>query len=235
MRTRIKICGLTREQDVDACIEAGVDAVGFVFYAQSPRAVAPARARELIRRLPAWMSAVGLFVNAGRDNALRMADQAGISHIQLHGDESAADCHGFDRPLIKAIRVRPTPNPESFDQELHRLRAILGEISGMASPLFDADSPAFGGSGQAFDWALLKALSDPSAPNPLGPNPTWVLSGGLESGSVGKAVADLAPPCVDVSSGVELRQNGELCRGLKDASRIRDFVAAVVAAGQPID
>jgi phosphoribosylanthranilate isomerase len=235
MRTRIKICGLTRAEDIDACVEAGVDAVGFVFYAKSPRAITPEKARELVRRLPAWMSAVGLFVNAGREEILQAADQSGISHIQLHGDETADDCHGLGRPVIKAIRVRPTPTPESFDLERSRLDSLLAEFSGVAAPLFDADSPAFGGSGQGFDWRLLSSLAGPSAQNSLGPNPTWVLSGGLESGSVGKAIADLTPPCVDVSSGVELRHNGELRRGLKDASRIRDFVAAVVAADQPSD
>lgn len=226
MRTRIKVCGLTRESDVDAAVAAGVDAVGFVFYAASPRAVSPEQARALVRRLPAWVSAVGLFVNSPRETVLQVADQAGLSHIQLHGDETPSDCQGLGRPVIKALRVKTGLAPGLAAAETDRLARLIQDFSGCQALLFDADSAGFGGSGQAFDWSILySALA--KAP---GLPPTWVLSGGLESGSVGEAIAALRPPCVDVSSGVELIQDGVTKKGIKDPQRIAQFVAAVNAA-----
>lgn len=239
MRTRIKVCGLTREQDVDAAVEAGTDALGFVFYEQSPRAVSVAQARLLIRRLPAWVSAVGLFVNAPRDQILATADQAGISHIQMHGDESPEDCLGLGRPVIKAIRIRgrqatgqsgqsDAAEAQNAAAESQRIQDQVERYAECHAVLFDADSAGFGGSGQAFDWGLLERVVA-KAPGFM---PTWVLSGGLESGSVGRAIQALRPPCVDVSSGVELLQQGKPVKGIKDARRINEFIAAVQAADQ---
>jgi phosphoribosylanthranilate isomerase len=226
MRTRIKICGLTREQDVDAAIEAGVDALGFVFYNQSPRSVSPMRARELIRQVPAWVSTVGLFVNASRSEVLAIADQAGVSHLQLHGDEPPEDCVGLGRPVIKAIRVKTAQQGAMVSEEVLRLSSQVRAYADCQALLFDSESTGYGGSGQAFDWGILEALL---AQFPLR-EATWVLSGGLESDSVGSAVARLSPPCVDVSSGVELLKNGKPLRGIKDAQRIAQFVDAVRAA-----
>lgn len=223
MRTRIKICGLTREHDVDAAIEAGVDALGFVFYGQSPRAVSAKRACELIRRVPAWVATVGLFVNASREEILRTADSAGVSHLQLHGDEPPEACEGYGRPLIKALRVKPGLDVEATAQEIARVTAQVKAYEHCQALLFDSDSAGFGGSGQAFDWAVIEAVlaQFPSR------QATWVLSGGLESGSVAQAIHRLCPPCIDVSSGVEALQEGKPLKGVKDPARIMKFVQAV--------
>jgi phosphoribosylanthranilate isomerase len=227
MRTRIKICGLTREQDVDAAVEAGVDAVGFVFYDKSPRAVSADAAAAMIRRLPPWMAAVGLFVNAQRETILQIADQAGLTHLQLHGDEPPEACLRLGRPVVKAIRVRTgLAEGEASMAETSRLIGLVRAYADCHALLFDADSEGFGGSGRSFDWDLLA--------NVLADTPerrrTWVLSGGLESGSVGQALARLGPVCVDVSSGVELLQDGRPCKGVKDPARIRAFAQAVQVA-----
>ena len=154
MRTRIKICGLTRPEDVDAAVEAGVDAIGLVFYPASPRFVQIETARQLVRRLPAWMSSVGLFVNATREQILQTADAVGLSHLQLHGDETPADCQGFGRPVIKAIRLPAGPASQGAldGAALIKLTQPYGDC---AAVLFDADSAGFGGSGQSFDWTCL--------------------------------------------------------------------------------
>lgn len=227
MRTRIKICGLTREQDVDAAVKAGADAIGFVFYPQSPRAVSVETAQKLARRLPAWVASVGLFVNASRDEMLSVCDRAGLSHIQLHGDEPPEHCAGLGRPVIKAIRVKTGLSSVDSGIEASRIQRLVASYRGVChAVLFDAESQGFGGSGQPFDWSILSAALA-GAPE-FGP--TWVLSGGLESGSVGRAIQSLRPPCVDVSSGVELMESGKPVKGVKDAARISEFVAAVSAA-----
>jgi phosphoribosylanthranilate isomerase len=226
MRTRIKVCGLTREADVDAAVEAGVDALGFVFYAASPRAVSAERAQVLARRVPAWVSLVGLFVNAPRSEILKTADLAGLSHLQLHGNESPEDCSGLGRPVIKALRIRPVADAAQRAAEQARLSGLVAQFSGCAALLLDTDSSGFGGSGQSFDWQLV----GPELRNDPMRSRTWVLSGGLESDSVGRAVSQLQPACVDVSSGVERLEGGVVVKGQKDAQRIREFVAAVNAA-----
>lgn len=224
MRTRIKICGLTRPDDVDAAVEAGVDAIGLVFYAASPRFVDTETARQLVRRLPAWMASVGLFVNASREQILRTADAVGLSHLQLHGDETAADCLGFGRPVIKAIRL-PAGQGGLSAAALVKLAEPYREC---AAVLFDADSAGFGGSGQSFDWACLD-----QAREDLGQ--AWVLSGGLSLDNVGEAVRWLRPPAVDVSSGVEAVIEGKPQKGIKDSGRISAFVSAVRAADQDME
>ena len=224
MRTRIKICGLTRPQDVDAAVEAGVEAIGLVFYPASPRFVDIEAARQLVRRLPAWMASVGLFVNASREQILRTADAVGLSHLQLHGDETPEDCQGFGRPVIKAIRL-PAGQGGLSAAALVKLSQPYG---GCAAVLFDADSAGFGGSGQSFDWACLdRARED------LGW--AWVLSGGLSLDNVGDAVKRLRPPAVDVSSGVEQVVDGRPQKGIKDPVRIQAFVNAVRMADQDME
>ncbi|MBU3723889.1 MAG: phosphoribosylanthranilate isomerase [Burkholderiaceae bacterium] len=225
MRTRIKVCGLTREPDVDDAVEAGVDAIGFVFYEPSPRSVSIQQAQRLARRVPAWVCLVGLFVNAPRNIMLSVADEVGLSHLQLHGDESPDDCRGLGRPVIKALRI----GSEVFTPGAAQGNAIAQRVAAYEdchAVLFDADSVGFGGSGQSFDWGLLEGVFA-RAPRL---ESSWVLSGGLESGSVGQAIARLRPPCVDVSSGVEARENGKQLKGIKDARRIREFVASVRVA-----
>jgi phosphoribosylanthranilate isomerase len=230
MRTRIKICGLTRPEDVDAAVEAGVDAIGLVFYPASPRFVEIETARQLVRRLPAWMACVGLFVNASREQILRTSDAVGLSHLQLHGDETPMDCQGFGRPVIKAIRLPAGPmSPNSQGgldgSALIKLTQPYGDC---AAVLFDADSAGFGGSGQSFDW---RCLADSAST--LGR--AWVLSGGLSLDNVADAVKRLRPPAVDVSSGVEQVVDGRTQKGIKDPVRIQAFVNAVRMADQDME
>lgn len=223
MRTRIKICGITRAQDLDSAVHAGADAIGLVFYSKSPRNVPVQTARELCARLPAWMGAVGLFVNAPRDEILRVADAVHLTHLQLHGDETPKDCEGLGRPVIKAIRIGKTPSAQDAERQARSLGPVIREYSHCQAVLLDSDSSGYGGSGTAFDWAVLEALLGRGDLRKSG----WILSGGLESGSVGRAIAQFSPPCVDVSSGVERLEGGVPVKGEKDADRIAAFVAEV--------
>ena len=200
-RTRIKICGLTREADVDAAVQAGADAVGFVFYARSPRRVSVARAGELARRLPAFVTPVGLFVNA--DPAEVAAAAAAIPQLllQFHGDEAAAYCVQSGRPYIKAARMAPGFDLLDYARRFPDALAIL----------LDAHVDAYGGGGKVFDWSLIPA--DVSRP--------VVLSGGLHAANVIRGVQQIRPWAVDVSSGVESS------KGIKDADAMRRFCDAV--------
>lgn len=227
MRTRIKICGLTRPEDVDAAVEAGVDAIGLVFYPASPRFVEIETARQLARRLPAWMASVGLFVNASREQILRTSDAVGLSHLQLHGDETPADCQGFGRPVIKAIRLPASPAGQS-GLDGAALIKLIQPYGDCAAVLFDADSAGFGGSGQSFDWSCLA-----DSASTLGR--AWVLSGGLSLDNVADAIKRLRPPAVDVSSGVEQIVDGRPQKGIKDSVRIQAFVNAVRMADQDME
>ena len=207
--TRIKICGLTREADVQAAVDAGADAIGFVFYAKSPRAVTPQRARALARLLPPFVTPVGLFVNA-TDTEL----QAGLEAlpnmlIQFHGDETPADCERLGRPFIRAARMGPGFDLLNFGQSFSSAQAIL----------LDAFVDGYGGGGKVFDWSLLP----PSAPFPV------VLSGGLSAANVGDGIARIRPWAVDVSSGVES------AKGIKDAGLIQAFCRAVRDADAALD
>ena len=230
MRTRIKICGLTRPEDVDAAVEAGVDAIGLVFYPASPRFVEIETARQLVRRLPAWMACVGLFVNASREQILRTSDAVGLSHLQLHGDETPMDCQGFGRPVIKAIRLPAGPMIPNSQGGLDgsALIKLTQPYGDCAAVLFDADSAGFGGSGQSFDWSCLA-----DSASALGR--AWVLSGGLSLDNVADAVKRLRPPAVDVSSGVEQVVDGRTQKGIKDPVRIQAFVNAVRMADQDME
>lgn len=214
--TPIKICGLTREQDVDAAVEAGADAIGFVLYDKSPRYVSPARAAELARRLPAFVTPVLLFVNAPAADVMAACDQVPGAWAQFHGDETPADClaatAGGQRPFLRAARI-PLDAAGTFD-----LLAFVSDFSRAQAILLDAHVEGFGGGGKAFNWSLL----------PPNVNAHLVLSGGLTPANVGDGIAQVRPRCatlaVDVSSGVEIS------KGIKDAARIHQFVAAVRAA-----
>jgi phosphoribosylanthranilate isomerase len=200
-RTRIKICGLTREADVDAAVQAGADAIGFVLYPKSPRAVTPARAGELARRLPPFVTPVLLFVNA--TDAELAAGLAAVPHalLQFHGDESPEACTAPGRAFVRAVRMAPGVDLLDFAAR-HPLAQAL---------LLDAHVEGYGGGGKAFDWSLIPA----GVPSPV------VLSGGLNPANVIDGVLRLRPSAVDVSSGVEAG------KGVKDAGLIRRFCEAV--------
>jgi phosphoribosylanthranilate isomerase len=203
-RTRIKICGLTREQDVDAAVAAGADALGFVFYPPSPRYIDLDRAAALMARVPPFVTIVGLFVN-GRPEAVEAAlTRLPIQVLQFHGDESEADCRRYGRPYLKAARVRP-----GFD-----LLDYAAGFPGAAGLLLDAFVEGYGGGGEVFDWSQI----------PQGIAQPLILSGGLNPANVGEAVARVRPWAVDVSSGVEA------AKGIKDPAKIAAFVAGVRGA-----
>ena len=226
IRTRIKICGLTREADVDAAVAAGADALGFVLYAASPRAVSVERAAQLAKRLPPFVSPVLLFVN--HDAAFVAQALAAIPHAyaQFHGDESPVDCLNLSqngsRPYLRAARIPLGDAGQAFD-----LVKYAHDYSHAQALLLDAHVDGFGGSGKAFNWSLL----------PLNVNAHLVLSGGLTAANVADGIAQVRPRCktlaVDVSSGVEADgPGGTLLKGIKDAEKINQFVAAVRAADQ---
>jgi len=208
LKTRIKICGLTREEDVDAAVAAGADAIGFVFHPQSPRFVTPQRAAELARRIPPFVAVVGLFVNATPETVLAACDGLPISILQFHGDEDVAFCRQFARPYLRAARVRPGLDLLEFARAFPDARGLL----------LDAFVEGYGGGGQVFDWALIP----PKLPGFL------VLSGGLTAANVGAAIERVRPVAVDVSSGVE---SG---KGIKDHQKIAAFVAAVRKADESL-
>ena len=203
-RTRIKICGLTREADVDAAVEAGADAIGLVFYEKSPRAVSVARAAELARRLPPFVTPVGLFVNA--EPAAIEAALAAIPTLtlQFHGDESPEDCDRWSRPYLRAARMAPGFDLLDFASQYPNAQAIL----------LDAPVEGYGGGGKVFDWSLIP----PNAASHL------VLSGGLNAANVADGIAQVRPWAVDVSSGVEVS------KGIKSADLIHEFCRAVKRA-----
>ena len=201
MKPRIKICGLTRLEDVQVAVEAGADAIGLVFYPPSPRFVDLAKAAELARAVPPFITIVGLFVNADPAVVRETLAAVPIHLLQFHGDEDEAYCCQFDRPYMKAARVRPGMDLVQYAADFPSAQAIL----------LDAFVDGFGGGGKVFDWSLIP----PALGKPL------VLSGGLDAGNVGEAVARVQPAAVDVSSGVEAD------KGIKDAGKIRAFCAAV--------
>jgi len=213
-RTRIKICGLTREQDVDAAVQAGADAVGFVIYDQSARYVSSQRAAELARRLPPFVTPVLLFVNARPEEVAAACDAVPAALVQFHGDETAEQCRASTRgrPYLRAARI-PLDESQSFDLLEF---ALLHE--GAQALLLDAHVEGYGGGGKAFNWSRL----------PPSVNAHLVLSGGLTPANVTDGIVQVRPRCkslaVDVSSGVEI------AKGVKDPDKIHQFVAAVRAA-----
>lgn len=205
MKTRIKICGFTREEDLAAAIDAGADAIGLVFYPSSPRFVDLARAAELARLVPPFVTIVGLFVNADAATIRATLAAVPIHLLQFHGDEDEDFCRQFDRPYIKAARVKPGIDLVQYADRFRSAQAIL----------LDAFVEGYGGGGKVFDWKLVP----PAFGKPL------VLSGGLDAGNVADAIVRVRPAAVDVSSGVES------AKGIKDVAKIRDFVDAVRSAG----
>jgi len=202
---RVKICGITRPGDAQVAAQAGADAVGLVFWAQSKRAVSVALAQEICRVLPPFVSAVGLFVNPEPDWVETVVAQVPLDILQFHGDESPVFCESWQRPYIKALRV------ESAAQ----LRADMARYVSARALLLDAvHDGQFGGTGATFDWEQVPADLASKV----------VLAGGLDADNVASGIQLLQPCAVDVSSGVESEP------GIKDASKIQRFIQAARAA-----
>ncbi len=201
MRTRIKICGITRTEDARAAADAGADAIGLVFYPPSPRYLGIERARELRVSLPPFVAAVALFVNPDAETVLDVVRHVKPDLLQFHGEETPEFCASFGLPYLKACRVRPGVD----------LIKYLAPYRGAAGWLADAYVAEYGGAGASFDWSLIPEVR----PRPL------VLSGGLSVANVGDAIRRVRPWAVDVSSGVEAE------KGVKDAAKIVAFVTEV--------
>ena len=202
MATAVKICGITRPEDALAAARAGAHAVGLVFYAKSPRHVTPARAAEIIRVLPPFVTTVGLFVDATAEGVRAALAEAPVGLLQFHGDETPEFCRQFKRPYVKAVRVKAGVDLLQYAQDYHDAKALLLDayVEGL-----------HGGSGAAFDWSLIPR----GLPLPV------ILSGGLTPENVADAVRRVRPSAVDVSSGVES------AKGIKDAQKIAAFIKGV--------
>ena len=197
---RVKICGITNVDDALHAVEAGVDALGFIFYPDSPRYVAPAAARTIIERLPPFTTSVGVFVNEGRDGIKRVIKECGLSLLQLHGDESPADCLTLGRPVIKAIRLRSRDDVVRMSEYAVKGFVLDTYVDG-----------TWGGTGKTVDWGLAR---EATRHGPV------ILAGGLTPDNVGQAIAEVQPFGVDVSSGVEISP------GTKDSQKMRQFIVA---------
>ena len=198
---RIKICGLTRDEDVHNAVVEGADALGFVLYAPSPRAVSAEQAAQLIKKVPAFVTTVALFVDESAEEVRRALSICPFDLLQFHGDESPEFCRQFNRPYMKAIRVRSADDIHSAVQQYPDAKALLLDAYVENLP---------GGTGQAFDWRLIPQLSVP-----------WVLAGGLNSTNVADAINQVAPFAVDISGGIEAS------KGIKDRKKIQEFISEV--------
>lgn len=204
-KTRIKVCGITRQEDARAAADAGADAIGLVFYSKSPRAVSIEQAAAIVAVVQPFVSVVALFVDESAATIERTLSAVPIDVIQFHGDESSAFCAQFQRPWIKALRMEPGLDVEGGCTQYRNARGILLDSWQEGVP---------GGTGKTFDWQL----APESLPLPV------VLAGGLNADNVGNAIRILRPAAVDVSGGVESAP------GLKDGRKIAQFIAAVRAA-----
>jgi phosphoribosylanthranilate isomerase len=201
-RTRIKICGIREPAHAAAAVRAGADAIGMVFHAASPRAVDARAAAAVAEAIPAFVTAVGLFVNATETEVRAVLGQVPLGLLQFHGDESPEFCGRFGLPWIRAVRVGPGVDLVEWAGRFSRARGLLA----------DAQVPGeYGGTGTRFDWSLIPL----KMPLPI------ILSGGLDAANVGEAIRSLHPWAVDVSSGVEST------RGVKEVRLIEEFVRSV--------
>jgi phosphoribosylanthranilate isomerase len=216
-RTRIKLCGLTRIEDVRQAVAVGADAIGLVFYPPSPRHVSAEVAARLAQALPPMVSSVGLFVNASLAEVSEVIRHVPLSILQFHGDETPAQCRAIaeavQRPFMRVLRVRPDTTAADLLESDSAYRTASPLFSGL---LLDTWSDAYGGTGKVFDWSLIPAEIAHQA----------VLSGGLNVQNVTDAVRRVRPFAVDVSSGIES------AKGIKDAALMRAFVSAVRAADE---
>jgi phosphoribosylanthranilate isomerase len=202
LRTRVKICGITRPQDAMSAVKHGADAIGLVFYAPSPRCVSIETAKSIVQALPPFVTVVGLFVNAEESDVRQVLAQVHLDVLQFHGDEAVSYCEQFNAPYYKAIRVKKDSNLLQCAQQYSSAQALL----------LDAFSEqAYGGTGLVFDWGLI--------PTNLG-KPV-VLAGGLDAKNVSDAIQQIRPYAVDVSGGVETT------KGIKDDGKIAAFMQAV--------
>ena len=204
IRTRVKICGITRPEDGLAAAALGADAIGLVFYPPSRRAVEPAMAAAIVTTLPPFVSAIGLFVDADPDQVRAVLAEVPLTALQFHGDESPEYCIGFDRPYIKAVPMGAGADVGEYAERFHTASALLLDSHGGSKT---------GGSGQSFDWQAVP----PVCPRPL------ILAGGLNPENVAEAIDRVGPYAVDVSSGVETMQ-----KGIKDPTLMAAFMNAVV-------
>lgn len=206
MQTRVKICGISSVEQARWVCDSGADALGLVFHATSPRAVDAATARAICAAVDPLVSVVALFVDAPTETVQEVLAACPIDQLQFHGDESPAYCESFQRPYIKALRMRPELDVAAAAQEYATARALL----------LDSYRPGVaGGTGETFDWGRVPALQRP-----------WMLAGGLNADNVAAAMTRLRPPAVDVSGGVENAP------GQKDPALLRRFIAAVRATDE---
>jgi len=202
LRTRVKICGITRVEDALAAIELGADAIGLVFYESSPRHVQLHQAAKIVAALPPFVSVVGLFVDATAGQIREVLTHVRLDVLQFHGDESAEFCRQFNTPYLKAVRVRLETNLVQYATDYADARALLLDAFAEGIP---------GGTGHSFDWSLIpKGLTRPI-----------ILAGGLNAGNVTEAIRQVRPYAVDVSGGVERE------KGIKDADKIAAFIRGV--------
>jgi phosphoribosylanthranilate isomerase len=202
MPTAVKICGITRVEDGLAAARAGAHAIGLVFHPPSPRYVGAARAREVVERLPPFVTAVGLFVDPQPEDVCRVLGEVPLNLLQFHGDEAPEFCARFGLPYLKACRVAPVTDLLQYAALYRSAKALL---------LDGFDDGAHGGTGRSFDWGLIPR----DLPLPV------VLAGGLTPANVGEAIRAVRPWAVDVSSGVEQD------KGIKDAAKIAAFMRGV--------
>ena len=200
LRTRVKICGITRSADATVAARAGADAIGLVFYPPSPRYLSVERAREIRDALPPFVQTVALFVNADGAQIAQVIGRVHPGMLQFHGDETPEFCAQFGLPYVKACRVKPGASALEY----------LRPFSGAAAWLFDSHVPEYGGVGESFDWSLVPATDKPV-----------IVSGGLSRRNVAEAIRRVKPWGVDVSSGVES------AKGIKDRALIAAFIAEV--------
>ena len=208
-RTRVKICGITRPQDAAAAVAAGADAIGLVFYEPSPRAVTVAQAREICREAGSFVTVVALTVNADNDLLSRIVNELPVGLLQFHGDELPETCQRWQRPYLKAVRMR---DGVILQEQLSR----YGDSRGLLLDAYKKGVP--GGTGECFDWQAI----DPALGSRI------VLAGGLDAGNVKDAITTVKPFAVDVSGGVEDKP------GIKAPEKIKQFMAAVQQADEAL-
>lgn len=204
MRTRVKICGITRRQDADFAVKSGADAIGLVFYEPSPRGVTIEQAAVITAHLSPFVSVVGLFVNATVESIWQTIRQVPLSLLQFHGDESAGFCGQFNMPYIKAIRMQTAADLKQADNDFSEASALL---------LDSYQDGVHGGTGQTFDWSMITDSNKP-----------LILAGGLTTENVAQAIRQIRPYAVDVSGGVEE------FKGLKSNNKINAFMREVTNA-----
>lgn len=202
MRTRVKICGITRPEDGQEAARLGADAIGLVFWAPSPRSVDVVRARQIIAALPPFVTVVGLFVDAQPQHIEGVLSDVPLDVLQFHGDEQPSDCERFGKPYIKAVRVRAL-------QDVAAAQACFASARGLLLDAYRPERP--GGTGHTFDWGLI--------PHAL--NKPVILAGGLTPDNIAAAVRQVRPYAVDVSSGVETE------KGIKSAAKVAAFIKGV--------